>query len=218
MSIKRIQPFKLVIFDLDGTLTRERSVWEYIHKQLGKWYGFAEEYQNQFLAGKIDYQRFCELDAEVWKGMKVEEVLKIVKDVPFHSGVDELIDYFKAKELKLSMVSSGLSLLSNWVQERYGFDDSVSNDLLHENGVLTGKVKIRVYYDRKAEWVERILKQFGVNPEEVIAIGDSKGDMDMFQRVGFSIAFNSSSRDLDQIASVCIQSQNLADIIPMLPI
>jgi phosphoserine phosphatase len=27
---------KLVIFDLDGTLTQERSIWEYIHQQLGK--------------------------------------------------------------------------------------------------------------------------------------------------------------------------------------
>jgi phosphoserine phosphatase len=27
--------YKLVIFDLDGTLTQERSIWEYIHKELG---------------------------------------------------------------------------------------------------------------------------------------------------------------------------------------
>ena len=66
--------------------------------------------------------------------------------------------------------------------------------------------------------MEKILKQFGVKPEEVIAIGDSKGDMDMFQMVGFSIAFNSSCLELDQIANICIQSQNLADIIPRLPI
>jgi len=116
------------------------------------------------------------------------------------------------------MVSSGLSLLSNWVHEKYGFDYSVSNDLLHENGILTGKVKIQVNYDKKAEWVERILKRFGVKPEEAIAIGDSKGDIDMFQMVGFSIAFNSSCQDLDQIASVCIPNQNLADIIPKLPV
>jgi phosphoserine phosphatase len=115
------------------------------------------------------------------------------------------------------MVSSGLSLLSNWVHQKYGFDYSVSNDLLHENEVLTGKVKIQVYYDKKAEWVEKILKRFGVKPEEAIAIGDSKGDIDMFQMVGFSIGFNSSCQDLDQIASVCILSKNLADIIPKLP-
>jgi len=208
----------LVIFDLDGTLTQERSIWEYIHKKLRKWYGFAEEYQNLFLAGKISYEEFCERDAQVWKGMKVEELSKIVETVPFHPGVDELIDYIKQKGLKLSMVSSGLSLLSNWVHEKYGFDYSVSNDLLHENGILTGKVKIQVNYDKKAEWVKKIVKQFGVNPEEVVAIGDSKGDMDMFQMVGFSIAFNSSCKDLDKIASVCIQSQNLADIIPRIPI
>ena len=208
----------MVIFDLDGTLTQERSIWEYIHKQLGKWYGFAEEYQNQFLAKKISYERFCELDAEVWKGMSVEELSEIVKTVPFHPGVDELIDYLKHKGLKLTMISSGLSILSDWVHQRYGFDYSVSNDLLHEDGILTGKVKIQVYYDKKTEWVRRILKQFGMKPEEVIAIGDSIGDIDMFHMVGFSIAFNSSCSDLDQIATTCVQSQNLTDIIPKLPL
>jgi len=211
-------PFKLMIFDLDGTLTQERSVWEYIHKRLGKWYGFAEAYQNQFLAGKISYEEFCERDAQVWQGMRVDEVLEIVKTVPFHPGADELIGYLKEKGLKLAMVSSGLSILSNWVHQKYGFDYSISNDLLHENGVLTGKVKIQVYYDKKAEWVKKILEQFDVRPEEVIAIGDSAGDVDMFQMVGFSVAFNSSCSDLDQIASVCISRQNLADIIPKLPL
>jgi len=96
--------FKLVIFDLDGTLTQERSIWEYIHKQLGKWCGFAEEYQKRFLAGEISYERFAELDAEVWKGMSVEELLEIVKKVPFHRGADELITHFKDKRLKLAVI------------------------------------------------------------------------------------------------------------------
>ena len=212
------QPFRLVTLDLDGTLTQEPSIWEYIHKRLGKWYGFAEDYQNQFLAGKISYEEFCECDARVWKGMKVEALLEIVKTVPFHPGMDELIHYLKRKGLKLSLVSSGLSLLSGWVHQKYGFDYSVSNDLLHENGILTGRVKIQVRYDKKAEWVRKILKKFGVKPEEVIAIGDSKGDMDMFQMVGFSIAFNSSCLDLEKIANICIPSRDLADIIPRLPL
>ena len=216
--MKGNQRFQLVIFDLDGTLTQERSIWEYIHIRLGKWYGFAEEYQKQFLVGKISYEEFCERDAQVWRGMKVEELLEIVKTVPFHPGVDELINYLKERELKLSMVSSGLSILSDWVHQKYGFEYSVSNDLLHENGVLTGKVRIQVYYDKKAEWVKRILQRCNARPEEVIAIGDSVGDIDMFQMVGFSIAFNSSCQDLEKIASLCVQSQNLADIIPRLPI
>jgi phosphoserine phosphatase len=211
------QKFRLVTLDLDGTLTREPSIWEYIHKRLGKWYGFADDYQKQFLARQISYEEFCERDAQVWKGMMVEELLEIVKAVPFHPGADELVHYLKQNGLKLSVVSSGLSLLSDWVHQKYGFDYSVSNDLLHENGILTGRVKIQVRYDKKAEWVRKILKKFGMRPEEVIAIGDSKGDMDMFQMVGFSIAFNSSCFDLEKIATVCVPSQDLTDIIPVLP-
>jgi phosphoserine phosphatase len=218
VEMKGNQSFKLVIFDLDGTLTQERSIWEYIHIRLGKWYGFAEEYQKQFLAGKISYEEFCERDAHVWKGMRVDEVLEIVQTVPFHPGADELIAYLRQKGLKISVVSSGLSILSDWVHQKHGLDYSVSNDLLHENGILTGKVRIQVYYDKKAEWVKRILERFDMRPEEVMAIGDSLGDIDMFQMVGFSVAFNSSCSDLDKIANVCIRSQNLADIIPRLPI
>ena len=218
MTMKENSRFRLAIFDLDGTLTRERSIWEYIHKRLDKWYGFAEEYQKKFLAGEISYEQFCERDAQVWRGMRLEELIEIAKTVPFHPGGDELMKYLKNKGLKLALVSSGLSILSNWVHERFGFDYSVSNDLLHEEGILTGKVKIQVYYDRKATWVKRILEQFGARPEESIAIGDSIGDLEMFRVVGFSIAFNSSCRDLDQIATHCVRSQNLTDIIPKLPL
>ena len=218
VKMNNSQPFKLAVFDLDGTLTRERSIWEYIHKELGKWYGFAEDYQKQFLAGKISYERFCELDAQVWQGMTVEEIGQIAQRVPFHTGVEELLSYLKQKGLKLTVVSSGLSVLSDWVHQKYEFDYSVSNDLLQEKGVLTGKVKIRVYFDQKAEWVKRILERFNVRSEEAVAIGDSRGDLDMFRMVGFSIAFNSTCEDLDRIASVCIPSQNLTDIIPVLPL
>ncbi len=216
--MEKKEPYRLVIFDLDGTLTRERSIWEYIHVRLGKWYGFAEEYQKQFLEGKISYQEFCERDAEVWKGMKVEEMMEIIKTVPFHPGVDELISHLKQKGMKLSMVSSGLSLLSDWVHRKFGFDYSIANDLLCEDGIINGQVNIRVHYDKKAEWVRKILQLYEIRSEETIAIGDSKGDMDMFEMVGFSVAFNSSCIELEQVASISVRSPNLADIIPMLPL
>jgi phosphoserine phosphatase len=215
--MERGPSYKLAVFDLDGTLTKERSIWEYIHVRLGKWYGFADDYQKRFLKGKISYGEFCELDADVWKGMRVEELIGIIKTVPFHDGIEELIDYLKNKGLKIAVVSSGLSLLSAWVHGKYGFDYSISNDLLHEEGILTGKVKIHVRYDKKAKWVKRILKEFGMRPDECIAIGDSLGDLDMFQLVGFSIAVNSSCKDLEKVASVCVKGHNLADIIPRLP-
>src|SRR5512139_1762057 len=92
--------YKLALFDLDGTLTKEKSIWQYIHVRLNKWYGFAEKYQERFLAGDISYEQFCELDAQVWKGMRVEELMKIVETVPFYPGAGDLITYLKKKGLK----------------------------------------------------------------------------------------------------------------------
>jgi hydroxymethylpyrimidine pyrophosphatase-like HAD family hydrolase len=78
-------------------------------------------------------------------------------------------------------------------------------------------VRIQVYYDQKAKWVGKILETFGIASEESLAIGDSSGDIEMFKKVGFSVAFNSACAELDQIANACIQSENLADIIRQLP-
>ncbi len=209
--------YKLVVFDLDGTLTAERSIWEYIHVKLGKWYGYAEDYQRRFLQGKISYRRFCELDAQVWRGMRVDQLRDIVRTVPFNPGADELTSMLKDLGLKLTLISSGLDVLSEWVEEKYGFDYGVSNRLLHEDGILSGEVEIKVHYDRKAEWVRNIMDMFGVRDDEIIAIGDSAGDMEMLEMAGFSISFNSSSAELDGMADVVIMSNDLSQIIPRLP-
>ena len=210
--------YKLVAFDLDGTLTAERSIWGYIHKKVDKWYGYAEKYQSQFLQGKISYRQFCGLDAKMWKGMRVDQLRHIVRAVPFNPGVDELTSLLKGLGLRLTLVSSGLSLLSEWVEEKYGFDYAVSNRLLHKDDVLTGEVEIKVHYDRKAEWLQSIKDIFRVRSHEIIAIGDSIGDMEMFEMAGYSISFNSSSHKLDQIANVVIKGNDLSHIIPRLPV
>jgi HAD superfamily phosphoserine phosphatase-like hydrolase len=123
---KEPQRFKLALFDLDGTLTRERSAWEYLHRHLGVWEGNAEKYQEAFLRGEIDYTRFCELDAAVWKGMKVSAVQQILREIPLYEGVDELVKYLKSRGIRLGIISSGLSLLSDWMREKYGFDYAMS--------------------------------------------------------------------------------------------
>jgi len=209
--------FKLAVFDLDGTLTRERSLWEFIHKSIGKWYGFAEEYQAQFLNKEISYDEFCRLDAEVWKGMSAERIRAIVESVPFYEGIGRLTSYLRDRGIKLSLISSGLSVLSDIVKERYAFDYAIANELLYTNDTLSGEVRINVHFDKKAYWVERIMNRHGIKREEVIAIGDSLGDKEMFEIAGFSAAFNPSREELNSFADIVVCSDDISDIIVKLP-
>jgi phosphoserine phosphatase len=208
--------FKLALFDLDGTLTRERSAWEYLHRRLGVWEGNAERYQEAFLRGEIDYYRFCELDAAVWKGMKVSAVGRILGEIPLYEGIEGLVGYLKSRGVKLGIISSGLSLLCDGIREKYGFDYAVANELGMTDGVLDGTIRIHVHYDQKAKWVREAQRRFQARREEILAVGDSSGDITLFQMAGFSIAFNSRSPRLEEIAHLSIRSSDLRDLIPLL--
>jgi phosphoserine phosphatase len=210
------QTFKLALFDLDGTLTKERSAWEYIHRRLGVWVGNAERFQEAFLRGEITYERFCQLDAEIWKGMKASELERILREIPLYEGMEDLLRYLRSKGMKLGIISSGLSFLSDWIQDQYGFDYAVANELGVENGILNGTIKINVRYDRKKEWVQEAQRRFQARKEEILAVGDSTGDVDMFQMAGLSIAFNSFSPQLDAVATLSVRSLDLRDLIPNL--
>lgn len=206
----------MALFDLDGTLTREKSAWEYLHRRLGLWDGHAERYQEAFLRGEIDYDRFCQLDAALWKGMKVRALEQMLKEVPLYEGIEGLVAYLKMKGIKLGIISSGLSLLADWIKGRYGFDFSVANELGATDGVLDGTIRIHVHYDQKGKWVREAKRQFGVKKREVLAFGDSSGDIVMFQQAGLSVAFNSRSPGLNELATLSVHSSDLRDLIPPL--
>jgi phosphoserine phosphatase len=210
--------FKAVVFDLDGTLTKEKSIWEYIHRVLGTWEGYAEEFQRLFLEGHISYEEFCERDAAVWKGRRLEEVNRIIDSVPYHEGMAELHAFLKARGLRLAAISSGLSILAERVQRDFGLEFSVANELLVAGGILTGKVNVNVLHNGKGRWVRELMNRLGIRGYEIIAIGDSRGDLDMFTLAGFSVAFNASSPELDKAADLVVKTGNLADIIPGLPL
>jgi phosphoserine phosphatase len=208
--------YKLALFDLDGTLTKERSAWEYIHRRLGVWDGYAEKFQEAFLQGEITYDRFCQLDAAIWKGMKVSDLERILHEIPLYEGVEDLLRYLRSRGIKLGIISSGLTILSERMQKEFSFDYAVANELGVTDGFLTGEIKINVHYDRKGEWVQEAQRQFHARQEEVLAIGDSTGDIDMFQMAGLSIAFNPLSTRLESLATFSVHSMDLRDLIPPL--
>jgi phosphoserine phosphatase len=208
--------FKLALFDLDGTLTTERSAWEYIHRRLGVWNGKAEKFQEAYLRGEISYDEFCRLDAAIWKGMKVSMIREILRQIPLQPGAGELISYLQEKGVSLGIISSGLSFLAERIKEDFGFDYAVANELQAEDGILTGGIRIHVHYDQKAEWVEFARQTFQVQREEIFAVGDSAGDIPMFRACGLSIAFNCHSPHLASIATICISESDLRHLIPIL--
>jgi len=202
---------KLIIFDIDGTITRHISSWRYIHEKLGLWRREAFCYQEQFWAGKITYRRFCELDAAHWRGLPEKKIRKIFKSVLYSKNAKVCIKRLKARGFKLVAISTGLQFMLNRVMDELGFDYALSNRLVSRRGILTGQVKINIEHGAKDKILRRIFKRFKVRPHEVISIGDSEGDIPLAKICGYSIAFNSSSKELSRITDYTCKTKNFKE-------
>jgi phosphoserine phosphatase len=182
---------RIVFFDCDGTLTKVKSSWEYIHRRFNIWDNHADEYQMLFREGKINYDEFCRRDALLWKGLNLTDIAEIIKEIPYQEGAAETVATLRGMGIFTVILSTGLSFLVNRVRDDLGIHMSLSNDLLVKDGVLTGGTAINVQYNKKGYWVNKFLKEKGLDRLASCAIGDGEGDRDMFDAVSLSIMYGS---------------------------
>ena len=204
--------YKLIIFDIDGTITRHISSWRYIHEKLGLWQKRAFCYQEQFFAGKISYRRFCELDAAHWRGMAERKIRKIFDNVLYSKNTISCIKKLKKMGFKLIAISTGLQFMPDRIMKELKFDYALSNRLISRNGKLTGRVKINIAHGAKDKILRIVFKRFNVKPHEVICIGDSEGDIPLAKICGYSIAFNSSSKELLKMSDYSCVTKDFKEV------
>jgi phosphoserine phosphatase len=204
--------YRLIIFDIDGTIAKHISSWRYIHEKLGLWYELAYRYQEKFLAGKISYRKFCESDAALWKGLPEKKIKEIFKRVPYIKNASHYIRKLKKMGFKLAAISTGLQYLAERIKKELKFNYVLSNRLISGRGVLTGKVKINITHGAKGKILRGIFRKFCVKPQEVICVGDSSGDIPLTKHSGYSIAFNSSDEAFTKIVDYNCKTRDFKEV------
>jgi len=204
---------RLVVFDVDGTLLKVRSSWQHLHEALGTW-DKGKQYAEQFSQGLISYEEWAELDAFLWRGQPLEKVKLIIGGMPYTLGAEEVITALRKGGFRVVLLSAGLSLVTERIEREIGVDYALANDLIVEDGVLTGDVKVNVPLDGKLDALQRIAGQFGVKLEECAAVGDDEGLVPVFEHVGLGIAFNPQDERLEKLARVIVKNGDLRHVLP----
>jgi phosphoserine phosphatase len=210
--------FRAVLFDVDGTLTPVRSVWQHLHESLGLWDGDADRHQEAYRSGAISYDEFCARDAAHWKGRPVADLKAIADQIPYRPRAKDAVMSVRASGLLTGAVSSGLTILADRVHEELDLAFSIANRLVSRRGRLTGEVKVNVEHGRKGDAVDLFCRQFGVDPLDVISVGDSEGDISMFERTGYSVAFNPVGERTARAATLVHEGDSVLDLVDRLPI
>jgi phosphoserine phosphatase len=204
---------KLVVFDVDGTLTLHNSVWWRLHEL----FGTTKEgriYFDQYFAGEIDYKQWADYDAALWKGQPVDRVLEVIRNTQIVEGAVETISTLREHNINTAILSGGLDIMADNIAHRVGIEFVLTNKLIHNNGYLTGTVENVIGWAEKAKYINEIFDHFNVSAEESAFVGDGRNDMSVFSVVGLSIAFNPSDQEVANAATVVVNEKDLRAILP----
>jgi len=204
---------RLVVFDVDGTLIKVDSSWSFLHRKLGTWTK-GKQYAELFFQRKITYEEWARLDASLWKNQPLRKIQQIVNEIPYVDGAQEVIRVLRRHDVKVALLSAGLSLLSERIKRELTVDYSLSNELIVKNGFLTGEVKVNVSLDNKEKALNRILHRFNLRNDECCAVGDDESLIPLFKKVALGIAFNPCSEEVEKNADIIVKSKDLHDILP----
>ncbi len=204
---------RLVVFDVDGTLTQHSSVWWRLHEL----FGTTKEgrlYFDQYFAGEITYTQWADYDAALWKGKPVSRVMEMVAATKLVPGVQEAIATLNDHGIKTAILSGGLDVMADDIGQRAGIEYVLTNTLGRKDGFLTGTVEDTIGWADKAEHIHTILDHFGMTLEETAFVGDGRNDMSVLSVVGLSIAFNPEDQEVADTAQVVIREKDLRAILP----
>ncbi len=202
---------KLVVFDLDGTLIDCEAVDEFA-KLVGK-EKEVSELTHKAMVGEMKFEESLKQRVKFLEGLEIEKVQEAVKSIPIMPGAAETVAQLRRQNIKTGVISGSFDIVTQHVKNELGLDYAISNQLVVENGKLTGEVTGPIMdEDSKGRALEEIAKEAGVSLDECVAVGDGANDISMLNKAGISIAFNPKPV-LKNVADVVIKKKDLSEVL-----
>lgn len=202
---------KLAVFDFDSTLMDGETL-EFFAEELG----IREQVKSitdKAMNGELDFFESLNERVELLKGLSVEKVDKICKNLPLMNGAEDTIKGLKERGYKVVCFSGGFRNATKYFAEKLGLDCEFANILHSKAGILTGKVGGEMMFNNsKGEMLKRLQKLLGVNEENTLVVGDGANDLSMFEYASKRVAF-CAKPILKEKANIIIEEKDLRKIL-----
>ena len=206
---------KLIAFDMDGVLAKHPSSWSFVHK----YFGVNNSINlSLYRSGKISYSTFIAEDVKLWLSKKNpisgSEILNLMKLIPLMDNLYAGLELLRKRGCVISIVSGGLSSLSDIIAQGFRFDRIYSNGIdLDSKGNLAPGGRVGVVPEKKNLVIKEMQEDFGIGVDDTFSVGDSDFDVSMFDVSAFKVAFNPRSPMLVSAADLIVYSQDFLDLV-----
>lgn len=215
-----LQDFKLIAFDMDSTLVTTECIDE-IADVVGKKAEVAAITEAAMQGIITDFKESLRQRVALLKGVTTAQLEQVYNErVQLSPGAQTLIQACQQAGLKTVLVSGGFTFFTDRIKAKLGLDFARSNLLEVKDGVLTGRVTDQSWGDicdgeEKRRAVLDLASLMGIEPAQVIAVGDGSNDIAMMQAVGVSVAYHAKPR-VRAVAKVSINAGGLDRLLEVL--
>ena len=185
---------KLFLADMDSTIITVECI-----DELADFAGFREEVSaitERAMNGELDFNEAFRARVAMLKGLR-EEILQQVFDerVTLTPGARTLVQTMRSVGTYTALVSGGFTFFTGRVRELVGFHMDMSNELLFEDGALTGVAAEPILNSgAKLNTLESLRHDYSLRREETVAIGDGANDIPMIEAAGLGVAFHAKEK------------------------
>lgn len=143
------------------------------------------------MRGELDFEAALRERVGLLAGLP-EATLEAVYDerVTLNPGAADLARGMNERGALTALVSGGFTFFTSRVAEAAGFARHQANDLLIEEGLLTGEPGEPILgAAAKLEALERLSAEIGARPADAVAVGDGANDLEMIRAAGLGVAY-----------------------------
>ena len=181
---------KLFVADMDSTMIDQECI-----DELADYAGLKAHVAaitERAMRGELPFEPALRERVALLKDLPLSVIEETIRaKITLAAGGRELIATLKAHGVYTCLVSGGFTLFTNVIAEKLGFDENRANELLIENGKLSGKVREPILgRAAKLATLQELAGRLGIRMEETIAIGDGANDLDMITASGLGVAIH----------------------------
>lgn len=179
---------RLLLADMDSTIIEQEVV-----DELAAVAGIGDAISAitaRAMRGEIEFEPALRERVALLAGLPASAIDEVIRQrITFAPGGRTLVDTMKAHGAFTAIVSGGFTPFTGYVAATLGFDRHEANELVVENGRLTGKVVEPVLgKTAKVEALNRLVSKLGIKLDDVIAVGDGANDIPMLRLAGLGVA------------------------------
>ena len=199
----------MIIFDIEAVLVDGEFLPE-LAKSVGK-EKEVMEITLKGIRGEIKWEEGLKERIGILKGVRYEDALEVARSMRLMKNAEEAVGKLKDLGFVLIGVTGGFSILANRVKRQLKLDYVFSNEMIFDDGKLTG-IKLNVN-SNKAIALEELIKKLGIGKKETIAVVDGANDLKLFNLAKLKIAFN-AQEIVKSRADVVVDKKVLMKLIP----